>query len=253
MMDSDSKRAVRGRTAHVAMLHEAITVYRSGQTGVPYDTLLAFAGPVMAHYRLELDHCREAPVEDANAGDIALLVDVLESALIFWSYFSAEAAGEAVSFEQLKSSMLGPQFDGRESRRFRSLYTAMERSFAEHGAGRAQPLDWRPPPGLADPSPADLFEDNLFHDDDGPDQPESFALFAHPLYEDPDLLTDPEALERITQLASAYWDLARLSPEDHPAAIEALAKQFGRTPADRKRIQKQAERMILRYRELFPV
>ncbi len=260
MTDSDSSlessASLRGNTAHVAMIREAISVFRGGRTGIPYDTLVAFARPVLDHYGLELDHCQNAPVNAANAGDMAVLIDVLESAMIFWSFFSTEAAGETTSFEHLKTSMLGPEPELTEDLRFNLLFDAMQHAFVELGGTlgghTANVLAWQPPPGLSEPSPADFFEENLFYEDDGPDQPESFALFAHPLYENPDHLADPDALERITQLASAYWDLARLSAEEQPTVLDGLLDQFARTPAERKRLKTEAREMVKRYHDLFP-
>lgn len=256
MTDSDasleSSASTRGNTAHVAMIREAISVYRSGSTGIPYEVLLAFARPVVDHYQIDLDHCHHAPVDTANVGDMALLVDVLESAMIFWSFFSAESAGEAASYEELQISMLGPEPSRGDERRFGLLFEALQEVFTDLSAAHTGVLDWQPPPGLVEPSPADLFEDNLFHDEDGPDQPESFALFALPLYENPDHLADPDAIERITQLASAYWDLARMAPDERPPALDALLDQYARTPAERKRLHSEAHLMLQRYEELFP-
>ncbi|MEZ4703429.1 MAG: hypothetical protein R2834_24070 [Rhodothermales bacterium] len=256
MTDSDSSpqsgASVRGNTAHLAMIREAISVYRAGNTGIPYDTLIDFAQPVLDHYHLDLTHCRTAAVDAGNAGDMALLIDVLESAMIFWSFFSAEAAGESASYEQLKTSMLGPEPDMADDLRFDQLFHALREAFEELDGAAAGVLAWQPPPGFSEPSPADLFEDNLFYEEDGPDQPESFALFAHPLYENPDHLADPDAIERITQLASAYWDLARLSNEERAPALDAMLDQFARTPAERKRLKQEARQMLQRYQELFP-
>ncbi|MDZ4702013.1 MAG: hypothetical protein SH809_20045 [Rhodothermales bacterium] len=256
MTDSDSplesSASLRGNTAHVAMIREAISVYRSGRTGIPYDTLVAFARPVLDHYGLDLDHCHNAAVNAANAGDMAVLIDVLESAMIFWSFFSAEAARETASFEHLKTSMLGPEPELTDDLRFNLLYDAMQHTFVALGGNTGDVLAWQPPPGLTEPSPADFFEENLFYEEDGPDQPESFALFAHPLYDNPDHLADPDALERITQLASAYWDLARLSAEEQPAVLDGLLDQFARTLAERKRLKLEARQMVKRYHDLFP-
>ncbi len=256
MTDSDSSlessASLRGNTAHVAMIREAISVYRGGRTGIPYDTLVAFARPVLDHYGLDLEHCQNAPVNASNAGDMAVLIDVLESAMIFWSFFSNGTSDETASFEHLKTSMLGLEPELSDDLRFNLLFDAMQQAFTALGGHSGEVLAWQPPPGLTEASPADFFEENLFYEDDGPDQPESFALFAHPLYDNRDHLADPDALERITQLASLYWDLARLSTEEQPAALDGLLDQFARTPAERKRLKLEAQQMVQRYHDLFP-
>ncbi len=256
MTDTDASLepggAPRGANAHVEMIRQAIQVYRNGKTGIPFDVLAAFSGPILSHYQLDLDPKSSACITPANAGEMAVLVDVFESALMFWTYFAARGAGDDVSPEHLRASMISPEADLAETMEFDLLFEAMEEAFAALGGADSDQvgLDWRPPDGFDSAGPAAPDDEgNLFYDEEGTDQPESFALFARPLYDD---LDDPDALERVTQLASAYWDLARCDADRRPAHLDALLRQFGRTPAEREQLEHEARSMIERYHTLFP-
>ncbi|MEO0558447.1 MAG: hypothetical protein AAF170_09705, partial [Bacteroidota bacterium] len=79
---------------------------------------------------------------------------------------------------------------------------------------------------------------------------EARALFSQPLIEDPEVLIDPDAFDDAIGRADLYWSLA----QEIQGAPEDAARAFAQMHAgerDTSEVEREAIRMIERYRELF--
>lgn len=115
-------------TGGVALESARITLdlYRSGKSGIPFDTLLTFTRPIIAHYQLELPDVNIQHITDDNLNQVTLLLDILETACMFWDYCCLDESDKQDAINDLQENLLGPNPTSDDLIQFPLLLAAME-------------------------------------------------------------------------------------------------------------------------------
>lgn len=232
-----------------------LDLYRSGKSGIPYPVLRRFAAPILAHYELELESLFDAEASAGNLDDMTLLLDVLEIASAFWDYFSTDAPRQAAALEALKATLLGTEPSREDVQQFNLLRKTLKKTWqkldpGERTTAASDPSACNAVEAVALP-PASL-NGTVRYGPDHLDLPDAFALFARPLLETDDLMSNPEALDMAMTRAEAYWDIAHLSEPECQRRLPALCRRLATPDEPASRIESEARQMIARFHELFP-
>jgi len=249
------------RRQAVAALRDALDVYVSGRSGVRFDALVRFAGPLFDLYDVEW---RADDVLDALSRDeeeLTTMLALLDTARLLWSFFTLEEERSLDMLPDLEDAMLG-RGAGDEERsnllvllslleEHRAAFTLEERTRAVDTPGYALP-EFRVLLGafqdrhrcLLPRSPSTLESNRL-------ELPEALALFAEPLLRDPGAEEDPDLVQERVERAQAYWDLATAAEGDFDERLEQIVEAFASTQAERSAIREEAQRMMARYKNLF--
>ena len=245
-----------GHPSPVALESVRITLelYRSGKAGIDFVKLQQFSKPILTHYQIDLPVGFLDKVTPGNLEDMVLLLDVLETATIFWDYCSLSPSAKPAAFKQLQENLLGPHPDQEDLVQFPILIAAMEEIWEELSDGKPMTriAETEPvaPPNAEEP----FFSSDSIHNY-GPEQleiPDAFALFARPLLENEAIYEDPESLDDVMSKAQAYWDLAHLSGSEIHKNLKAIASKFGTHGCPAEQVEREALKMIERFHELFP-
>jgi hypothetical protein len=242
-------------------LQESLDTYLNDESGVRFRALAHFAEPLFDLYDIDLSATLGAAPEARDEDEMATLLAVLETARLLWAYFGLPDEAQDRYRDDLEAYLLGPDAEAGAADSLQELLDAMEaqwEAMPPHMRSSAEDVE-----GYALPPFEDLLEAFAPADTDvqgpgpmqGPDGdmegPEAMALFAQPLLEDPEVQTDPDALEERMTRATAYWELAQLPPDEREEQVDALKDQFAESDAERDEIEAEAERMVDRYHELF--
>jgi len=238
-----------------------LEAYLDGAMGIHFDALSRFARPLFELYGIDLRASLSKPDAARSDDEVNTLVTVLDTARLFWAYFSLDEEAQAQHADELEACLVGPSPDPGASRSFNDLMDLMRdrwedlsdsrRHHAEQMAPAALPrfetlLEQHASPSASGAAPgAGYGPDQL-------DQPEALALFAQPLLDDPSVHTDPDALEERMALATAYWELARLPDSKRGDRLQSLLHRFADSASERERLRDQARSMLDRFEELFP-
>jgi hypothetical protein len=238
-----------------------LDAYLDGAMGIHFDTLARFARPLFELYGIDLRASLSKPDAARTNDELTTLVTVLDTARLFWAYFSLGDDAQAQHADALRKCLVGPDPDSGAARSFDKLMGLMRdrwsdlsdsrRHHAEQTAGAALPsfetlLDQHASPSASGAAPdAGYGPDQL-------DQPEALALFAQPLLDDPSVHTDPDALEERMALATAYWELAHMPDPARGDKLQSVLHRFADSPPEREQLRDQARSMLERFEELFP-
>lgn len=257
---NDTRREDRSEE-DVHALRDALQVYLSGRSGIRFESLAQFAGPLFDLYELDW-RAVGRPALERDREEIATMVAVLDTARLLWSYFSLDEEKSLQMLPELEDALLGRYARDEERSNVLVLlslleehwqqFSTAERAQAEHTPGFAlPPFELL----LADyneklrPSAADE------HARFGPerlDLPEAIALFAQPLLESSAMEDDPDAVELRIARAHAYWELARTPADKYEIALSRILDSFAENESERKALRVEARRMVDRFRNLFP-
>lgn len=246
----------------VGSLKEALEVYLSGRSGIRFEELVRFAGPLFDLYDIDW---RTRDTTDSFARDseeLSTIVAVLDAARLLWAFFALDEEDSVTRLPELEDAMLGRAAGDEERSNLLILLSLLEEhwhSFSAEDRRRAEST-----PGFALPSFEVLVSEfarsgerprpargDLY----GPDRlelPEALALFAEPLIQDPAAKSDPDVLEERVARAQAYWELARMPEEQFDDALGRLADALSGPELDPEAVREEAVRMVRRYRRLFP-
>ncbi len=241
-------------------LREALNVYLSGQSGIRFESLAQFAGPLFDLYELDWRALDSAPGA-RDRDEIATMVAVLDTARLLWSFFSLDEEKSLQMLPELEDALLGRHARDEERSNVLVLLSLLEEHWHQFSpAARASAEDT---PGFTLPSFETLIAEyndrlrsTIVEDDDrfGPeklDLPEAIALFAQPLLEEHAAGNDPDVLESRVARAQAYWELANAPAERYEHELTRILDAFAGNASERKAIRAEARRMVIRYRDLF--
>lgn len=245
-----------GFSSPVALESVRITMdlYRSGKAGVEYAKLQAFSKPILAHYQIDLQTGFAETVTQQNLEDMTLLLDVLETAIVFWEYCSLPSANKPEAFKALQVNLIGPHPDKDDLVQFPVLVAAMEDAWEQLSDGKTVEASFEVSHQNGVTPQEAPTSSNGAHGY-GPEMlevPDAFALFARPLLENEAIYEDPESLDDAMSKAQAYWDLAHLPPNEVDQSVKIIATQLGSQALSAAQVEHEALQMIERFHELFP-
>ena len=255
-LDPDAVAAFDGPAAAAFARRKArlTRVLLEGETGVQYEALALFAEPLFSLYDLDAADAfrlREGP--EAVADDTVAL---LETARVLWAYFSLPQSERAHRRPSLAAQLVGEDPSEDDWVGLDGLLDAVsvhwqallpEEIEAAQATGR-ETLSFDEL--LHHPTfRVGTLDDDATHAGFGPDalsETEARALFAQPLLDAPEVMTDADAFEDALARADAYWDLARDGGDP-----DAYAREFA-PKAERESVAAEARVMLDRFAELFP-
>ncbi len=247
--------AVPSSSVALESIRITMELYRTGKSGIQYNKLQQFVNPILSHYQIELGIGFNDEVTTENLDDISLMLDVFETATIFWEYCALGDSEKPAAFQELQNSLLGPSPSEEDLAQFPILIASMESTWEKltegetmancHGFDTASELDLPESAPLMETPEGSYGKDNL-------DIPEAFAIFSRPMLENEAIYEDPETLDDVMTRAQAYWDVAHLPATDREQHLERICKQFCAPNTSKDQIRKEAHLMIERFHELFP-
>lgn len=242
-------------------LREALDVFVSGRSGLRFELLARFAGPLFDLY--EVDWRSEDPAAASRDRDeLSTMLAVLETARLLWAFFQLDEEKSLQMLPELEDALLGRGAGDEERSNVLVLLSLMEGHWQQLTA--SEPAEGESVPGYALPAFDRLLDEYLGRSPEMPvsdrspvgsdesDLPEALALFAQPLLEAPGVQGDPNALERQVALAQAYWELALAPSEEYEMELARIFDAFAGTASERDAIRQEAAEMMQRYRRLFP-
>lgn len=256
------KRSIDEEEAgRISALKEALDVYLSGRSGIRFDSLMRFAGPLFDLYDVDWRSIGR-PSARRDLDEISTMVAVLDVARLLWAFFALGQDDSIGALPELEDALLGAGAGDEERSNFLVLLSLLEehwQQFTPEDRARAEDT-----PGYSLPEFETLLQDfpvrtfklptrakNVF----GPsrlDLSEALAIFAEPLLGSADLGSDPDLVEDRVARAQAYWELAMTPPDAYDEELERIIEGFARTSAERETIRAEAERMVQRFYTLFP-
>ena len=258
-LDPDAIAALDGASAEAFAVRKArlTRALLSGETGVQFEALALFAEPLFSMYELDAAEAFRLRTEPEAVADDT--VALLETARVLWAFLSMPTAERAHRRPALASQLVGDDPADDDWAGLDALLDTAEIHWqallpeeveaAQQTGHETCDFDallhhpaFRVGPEAEDATHAGFGADAL-------SETEARALFAQPLLEDPDVVTDPDAFEAATARADRYWALARTAPDDDALATFVDA-ELG-PDDDRQTLADEARRMVDRYRELF--
>ena len=255
-LDPEAVAAVDGAAADAFASRKArlARVLAQSETGVQYESLALFAEPLFSMYELDAADAfrlREGP--DAVADDTVAL---LETARVLWAFFSLPHAERAHKRAELAAQLVGEDPSDEDWMALDGMIDTVSvhwQALLPEEVEAAQAVDAETlgfDALLHHPAfrvgPEDEDATHAGYGPNGLSETEARALFAQPLLEDPDVVTDPDAFEEAMERADAYWDFARSGGD-----ADAFAKEVA-PPDERAAVAEEARTMAGRFRELFP-
>ena len=229
----------------------------SGETGVQFGALVLFAEPLFETYDLDMADAfalKSAP--DAAAPDV---LAVLETARLFWAFFSLSPSERAHKRSALAAQLHGGDPSEDEWIDIEALLNVVEphwQAMLEDEIAQAQDtghttLDLdallrHPTWQLHDTAEALAYGPNALSDI------EARALFAQPLLEDPTVLLDEKLFDEAVERASAFWTVALTPKGDRDEALQKVISRFSGPERDPEAVAEEATMMIQRFATLFP-
>lgn len=242
-------------------LREALDVYVSGKSGVRFEALARFAGPLFDLYEVEWKS-NERSTAKRDRDELATMLAVLETARLLWSFFLLDDERALQMLPELEDALLGRSAGDEERSNVLVLlslmeshwqqFTSKERAEAEQTPGYTVPPFHALLNEYRGKSPKEMSIEASRFGQDNLDLPEAMALFAQPLLEDAGAEGNPDALEQQIARAQAYWELASAPPEEYDVELARILDAFARTESERAAIRREADTMMQRYRRLFP-
>lgn len=223
----------------------------SGETGVQFEALALFADPLFTLYELDPSVAFALRNDPATVSDE--VVALLETARVLWAFFSLSPSERGHRRQALAAQLIGEEAEDDD---LVDLEGVIEAAEVHWQALLPEEIEMAQDTGHKTLGFDDLLHHPAFRIDAEPDpahagfgsgelsETEARALFAQPLLEDPDVMLDPDAFDQALERADVYWQAARRG-----ISAGAVARHLSdEGPGD----VAEAERMLARYRELFP-
>lgn len=236
-------------------LNRALNIYLNDETGIRFNALARFAEPLFELYEVDPRGLGEnAPLREAE--EKATLVAILETARLFWTYFSLDETLQHEYRPELEAALVGADASDEDHLHFGTLLQTLAEQWQDLWPEHLEAV-----PGYALPPFTKLLA--LYNGEGGEDtglrygpeqlEPaEALALFARPLLEDPTVHQDPEALDAALNLAHEYWELAQAPADEYAHRLQAIHQLYGSGPASTEHLSAQAGAMVTRFHTLFP-
>lgn len=251
----------KSRQRRVATLREALDVYVSGRSGIRFDALMRFAGPLFDLYDVEWRADDEADALSRDEDEMSTMIAVLDTARLLWTFFSLNDDQGLDVLPDLEDALLGRAAGDEERSNLLVLLSLLEehwRMFSPTDRAKAEDT-----PGYTLPNFETLLADYEGRSRPLPrprtaafgpehlDVPEALAIFAEPLVRDPAIQDNPDLVEERVERAQAYWDLATAPDEEYEEQLLRIEDSFATSDQDRRAVREEAERMVARFRKLF--
>lgn len=231
-----------------------------GETGVQFESLVLFAEPLFSQYGLDIAEAFEMRTDTKAVSDEALAL--LETARMLWAFFSLPPAERAPRRPALTEQLIGASPTEEERLDLATLLNTAEVHWqallpteieaAQKTGHRTLDFDaLREHPAFRMGEPGEPASAVGFGPT-GLSEAEARALFAQPLLEDPDVLTDPDAFETALSRAEAYWTLICSLNGNVDEDIRRFARREAASKEEQKAVEREAHDMLNRFRELFP-
>lgn len=237
-------------------MRESLDVYLSGKSGILFESLARFAGPIFDFYEVDW---RSGSVRTRDRDELTTMVAVLDAARLLWAFFSLDEEESVTHLPELEDAMLGPSADDEERSNLLLLLSLLEehwQTFTPEDRRQAEAI-----PGYTLPDFQTLLAEfagtsapPLPEPRYGPDRldlPEALALFAEPMLQEIPGKDHPDLLEERIARAQAYWELAQVPDEHFQAELTRLKEELSSPEMTASEIQSEALRMVDRYRRLF--
>ena len=262
LSDDDLLAALDGPVAEAFKVRKArlTKALADGETGVMFESLALFAEPLFALYDLDAADAFRLKTEPAAVGDD--VVAILETARVLWAFFSMPPSERAHKRQALAAQLVGEDPTEED---WVNLDGLLETAEIHWQALLPEEIEMAQQTGHETLAFDDLLHHPAFRvgteaDDathagfgtGGLSEVEARALFAQPLLEAAETLADADAFEDALSRADAYWALAQSAGADPEADARAYAAEHAASEDEAAEVAAEAERMIGRYRELFP-
>jgi hypothetical protein len=225
------------------------------ETGVRFESLVLFAEPLFDHYDLDPSEAFSLRLDLADADEA--IVTALEAARVLWAHFSLPPAEREELRAILVDYLLGPGHTPEDEVDLEILLERMQEQWILLTPEDRAIAEDVPQPTLGFEA---LMEHPYFvHGQDlpaadgyGPErlnELEAQALFAQPLM---DAAHDADEMEEAMERAHAYWELAHHPPAERESHMQGVVDLLAESPRRRTEIEREAQRMLARFDELFP-
>ncbi len=222
-----------------------------GETGVQFESLALFSEPLFSLYELDPSEAFTLKTDPEKAPDE--VVALMETARVLWAFFSLPPASRAHRRQALVEQLVGGEAEADD---MLGLEGVIESAEVHWSALLPEEIEMAQKTGHEVLGFDDLLHHAAFRVDADEDpvhagfgdgqlsETEARALFAQPLLEAPEVMTDADAFDSALERADAYWAAAQAG--DTPEAIaSALSPDDGGDVAE-------ARTMLARYADLFP-
>lgn len=245
----------------IRALREALDVYVSGRSGLRFEALARFAGPLFDLYEVDWKSTEPA-AGDRDRTELTTMLAVLDTARLLWSFFLLDDEKGLQMLPELEDALLGRGAGDEERSNVLVLLSLMEGHWyqftSDERAEAARTRGFTLPPFEAllneyqGRTPGQPAHDDRRYGPQDLDLPEALALFAEPLLEDARVDDDPDVLEQQIARAQAYWELATAPPHEYEAELARILEAFADTTHEREAVRREAHAMVERYHRLFP-
>lgn len=244
------------------MLRDALDVYVAGRSGVRFDALMRFAGPLFDLYDVEWRSDDRGDALSRDEDELSTMVAVLDTARLLWAFFALDDERGVDAIPELEDALLGRGAGDQERSNLLVLLSLLEEHWQSFTSEeRAKAIDT---PGYALPAFDVLLaeyegrrrrlprRDAAAFGPDDLDLPEALAVFAEPLLQDPAIEDDPDLVEERVERAQAYWDLATTPANQFESQLQRIVDAFATSDDERAAIRREAQIMVERFNRLFP-
>ena len=245
----------------ILALREALEVYVSGRSGLRFEALARFAGPLFDLYEVNWKSADRA-ADDRDGVELSTMLAVLDTARLLWSFFLLDSEKSLQCLPELEDALLGRGAGNEERSNVLVLLSLMEGHW--HQFTSEERMEAEQTPGFTLPpfesllgqyrerTPRQPARGDRYYGPHDLDLPEALALFAQPLLDDARIQNDPDAIERQIARAQAYWELATAPPQDYEAELARILEAFAQTTGEKELVRREADAMVERYHRLFP-
>lgn len=249
------------RERRIALLREALDVYLTGRSGIRFEALIRFAGPLFDLYDVNWRVNDRKDTLSRDRDELATMVAILDTARLLWAFMELDDREHLNLLPKLEDALLGPRAGDEERSNLLVLLSLLEEHWASFSPEqRREALDTT---GYALPTFDMLLDEyqgrqplpTRHRATNGPDDldlPEALATFARPLLDDPAIAEQPDLLENRIERAQAYWDLATSDEAEFDRQLQRILETFADTEREQASIRKEAHRMVARFHKLFP-
>ncbi|MEX0821592.1 MAG: hypothetical protein WD021_05560 [Rhodothermales bacterium] len=251
----------RNREQRINVLREALDVYLSGRSGIRFDALMRFAGPLFDLYDVDWRADDRTDALSRDRDELATMVAVLDTARLLWAFMELGDEEHLSLLPKLEDALLGPGAGDEERSNLLVLLSLLEEHWTSFSPDeRRAALET---PGYALPTFDMLLDEyqgrqplpsrhRVTYGPDDLELPEALATFARPLLDDPTIADQPNLVEDRIERAQAYWDLATSDEADFDHQLQRILETFADSEREQASIRKEAHRMVARFHQLFP-
>lgn len=260
--DPDMLDALDGAMADAFAARKArlTSVLLDGETGVVFESLALFAEPLFALYELDPAEVFQLRGDPNAVGDD--VVALLETARLLWAFLSLTPSERGHKRMQLASQLVGEDPTDDDWVNLDGLIEAAEihwKALLPEEIKAAQKTD-HPTLSFDALIQHPAFRMGAEADDashagfgtTGMSDIEARALFAQPLLDRPEALTDGDEFEEAIAIADELWVVAQQAGGNADAAAKKFARERGVAPENEAALVADAKMMIERFWALFP-